>query len=88
MVPGHPIIGEDMATSTDLRDERAPAARCAVCRHAESEHGKTGTRPCLAMVGSLLRREFCACDRYQSKATAEVPAISTAAQPVAHKPAA
>src|SRR5438132_6432166 len=36
--------------------------RCARCNHVESEHGKTGFRPCLAMVGDLVTREFCACD--------------------------
>ncbi|HTS66212.1 MAG TPA: hypothetical protein VMH28_29515 [Candidatus Acidoferrales bacterium] len=39
--------------------------RCARCHHLEAEHGKTGTRPCLAMVGDLLEREFCSCDEFQ-----------------------
>jgi hypothetical protein len=41
-----------------------PEVRCVSCHHLESEHGKTGTRPCLAMVGDLLTREFCRCDNF------------------------
>jgi hypothetical protein len=43
--------------------------RCAVCKHLESEHGTSGTRPCLSMVGDLLQREFCACDHFQAGMT-------------------
>jgi hypothetical protein len=39
--------------------------RCRKCGHLESEHAKTGTRPCLAMVGDLLHREFCSCDQFR-----------------------
>jgi hypothetical protein len=42
--------------------------RCAVCGHLESEHGATGTRPCLAMAGELLERNFCSCDFFVAKA--------------------
>ena len=41
--------------------------RCAMCDHFESEHGATGTRPCLAMVGELLVRNFCSCDNFVAK---------------------
>ncbi|HUA61958.1 MAG TPA: hypothetical protein VML19_24590 [Verrucomicrobiae bacterium] len=78
-----------MAVSSNSRDQRTPVARCMVCRHLETEHGKTGTRPCLAMVGTLLRRDFCSCDRFQSNIPAEIPAaVQKAAQPMARKPAA
>jgi hypothetical protein len=39
--------------------------RCANCNHLEREHGTTGTRPCLAMVGDLLDRDFCPCDEFR-----------------------
>jgi len=35
---------------------------CANCGHPESEHGTTGTRPCLATVGR--ERLFCTCDEF------------------------
>jgi hypothetical protein len=41
--------------------------RCAACGHFESEHGATGTRPCLVMVGELLDRNFCSCDNFVAK---------------------
>lgn len=41
--------------------------RCARCRHLESEHAPSGTRPCLAVVGDLLEREFCKCDEYLAR---------------------
>jgi len=78
-----------MANSSNSRDRRTPVARCTVCRHLETQHGKTGTRPCLAMVGPLLRRDFCSCDRFHSNIAAEMPAaVPKAAQPVVQKPAA
>jgi hypothetical protein len=43
--------------------EAEPEVRCVACNHLEREHGETGTRPCLTMVGDLLDREFCKCDR-------------------------
>lgn len=46
--------------------KQEPEARCRACRHLENEHGTTGTRPCLAMVGDLLDREFCACDEFRT----------------------
>src|SRR5215472_13906421 len=39
--------------------------RCAKCKHLESEHGRTGLRPCLAMVGDLLDRDFCTCNEFR-----------------------
>ncbi len=38
---------------------------CANCGHLESEHGRTGTRPCLAAVGP--DRMFCECDEFRPK---------------------
>jgi len=38
---------------------------CAKCGHPESDHGKTGTRPCLAAVGA--DRSFCPCDEFRPK---------------------
>jgi hypothetical protein len=32
------------------------------CGHSETEHGRTGTRPCLAAVGP--DRSFCTCDEF------------------------
>ena len=46
-----------------------PEVRCAKCGHLELEHGKTGTRPCLSMVGDLLKREFCSCSRFTAGMT-------------------
>jgi len=46
--------------------KQEPERRCRTCRHPESEHGTTGTRPCLAMVGDLLARQFCACDEFRT----------------------
>jgi hypothetical protein len=43
-----------------------PEVLCIRCHHPESEHGKTGFRPCLAMVGDLLTREFCKCNQFQA----------------------
>jgi hypothetical protein len=37
---------------------------CARCRHPESDHGKTGSRPCMAVIGELGKREFCPCDKF------------------------
>jgi hypothetical protein len=36
--------------------------RCVRCGHLESQHGRSGLRPCLAVVGEVGKREFCACD--------------------------
>jgi hypothetical protein len=53
--------------ATNIRKAQKPetVSRCAVCGHLENEHGTTGTQPCLAMVGDLLEREFCACDEFR-----------------------
>ena len=37
---------------------------CVSCGHTESQHGTTGSRPCLAMSGDLVAREFCVCDHF------------------------
>ena len=42
--------------------------RCLNCGHRASEHGHNGSRPCLAVVGELGRRQFCACDELKLKA--------------------
>jgi len=49
------------------RSTRQPESdrRCASCNHLRSEHGTTGTRPCLAMTGDLLTRNFCSCDEFR-----------------------
>ena len=44
-----------------------PEVRCVRCGHLEREHGATGTRPCLMMVGDLLKREFCKCNRFHGE---------------------
>jgi len=80
---------EGMGNFTESRSRTAPEARCSVCRHKESEHGRTGTRPCLAMTGPILKRDFCACDRFQpGTETRVVAAPRKDAVQVAHKPAA
>jgi hypothetical protein len=45
---------------------KPPEVLCARCHHPESEHGKTGFRPCLAMVGDLVKREFCTCNEFRA----------------------
>jgi hypothetical protein len=45
-----------------------PEVRCANCGHSETEHGRTGTRPCLATIGALPELGFCPCDEYRPKA--------------------
>lgn len=52
---------------------REPEKRCVHCGHLESEHGRTGTRPCLAMIGDLLDRDFCSCEELKTMAEAELP---------------
>ena len=54
--------------ATNIRKASKPEAeiRCRACRHLEREHGTTGTHPCLAMVGDLLDRQFCACDEFRA----------------------
>ena len=58
---------------------REPVERCIRCGHLASEHGKTGTRPCLAMIGDLLDRAFCPCDELQITAAPGLPAAGLAA---------
>ena len=55
-----------MATNIRKAAKKEPERRCRTCRHLESEHGTTGTHPCLAMVGDLLDRQFCACDEFRT----------------------
>ena len=56
--------------SKSIRPARASrqeeTRKCARCGHAEFEHGATGRRPCLAMVGDLLQREFCSCGEFRA----------------------
>jgi len=56
-----------------MNPKSKPAARkaeqptevlCLFCGHPESAHGTTGHRPCLAMTGDVLAREFCTCDGF------------------------
>ena len=54
-------------TQTARKAEQSPEVLCASCGHTESQHGTTGSRPCLAMTGDLLAREFCSCDRFTAK---------------------
>jgi len=58
--------------TSDNPKKQEPVNRCAHCGHFESEHGTTGTRPCLATVGDLTDRDFCPCDAFR-------PGISKAA---------
>lgn len=46
--------------------EPQPVIICVRCGHLESQHGTSGLRPCLAMVGDLLHREFCKCDGFRA----------------------
>jgi hypothetical protein len=41
---------------------------CANCGHTENEHGRSGTKPCLATVGHLADLGFCLCDEFRPKA--------------------
>lgn len=50
-----------------------PVEHCIRCGHLESEHGRSGTRPCLAMVGDLLDRRFCKCDRLITAVASALP---------------
>ena len=54
---------------TARKAEQSPEVLCASCGHPESQHGTTGSRPCLAMTGDLMAREFCTCDRFTGKMT-------------------
>lgn len=56
-----------MAIPFRTRSTEGPESRCVKCGHLQSEHGTTGTRPCLAMVGDLLHRRFCSCDEFHAK---------------------
>ncbi len=53
-----------MPSRTAQKPEHSPELVCAACGHLESQHGATGSKPCLAMTGELLAREFCPCDRF------------------------
>ena len=56
-----------MATNVRTTSRPEPDGRCLACGHLEQEHGTTGTRPCLMMVGDLLDREFCTCDQFRGE---------------------
>jgi hypothetical protein len=56
-----------MATRIGKSAPPEPEIRCLACGHLEQEHGATGTKPCLTMVGDLLKREFCKCNRFRSQ---------------------
>jgi hypothetical protein len=49
-----------------VKVSKTPERRCDRCGHLESEHGQSGTRPCLAMVGDLLDRHFCRCNHFKT----------------------
>src|ERR1017187_4032998 len=61
-----PVENKAVATPIHSRSERPEGQReCANCGHGESEHGTTGTRPCLATVGTLFDPDFCPCDEFR-----------------------
>jgi hypothetical protein len=65
----HRMLQRYMEHSSHTRSKwPEPAERCIDCGHLESEHGRTGTRPCLAMIGDLLDRHFCPCDELKTAA--------------------
>ena len=69
-----------MEHSSHMRSkDRRPAKRCIYCGHLESEHGSTGTRPCLAMIGDLLDRRFCPCDDLKTAAGPGLPTVGLTA---------
>jgi hypothetical protein len=55
-----------------------PLVRCISCGHLASEHGKTGTKPCLAMTGDLLDRHFCPCDELKITAARGLDSLHAA----------
>jgi hypothetical protein len=61
-------VGISVAAPTLSRNKKAqPEVRCVNCGHPEQEHGRTGTRPCLATVGDISDLGFCACDDFRPK---------------------
>jgi hypothetical protein len=53
------------APTLSRKKSAVPEVRCANCGHTETQHGRTGTRPCLATVGELADIGFCACDEFK-----------------------
>jgi hypothetical protein len=51
------------------KNTAAEPRKCADCGHLESEHGRTGTHPCLAVVGTLMERDFCPCNAFRAGMT-------------------
>ena len=70
-----------MATAIPSRSKRAPENPCANCGHPETEHGTTGTRPCLAAVGEFPNRDFCRCDHFRPQ-----PARGSVGKPYRESP--
>ena len=63
------MLWKDMElASRDRPKWLEPVKRCLQCGHLESEHGKTGTRPCLAVIGNGGDRQFCPCDELKTSA--------------------
>ena len=62
-------IAENKTVATSITLRTTPEAQrvCENCGHGETAHGFTGTRPCLASVGSLFDPDFCKCDEFRPK---------------------
>ncbi len=56
-----------MPGSNRSRQAKPEERQCGRCGHLESQHGVTGSRPCLATVGTLLDSDFCPCDQFEPK---------------------
>jgi hypothetical protein len=56
------------APTLSRKKSPVPEVRCANCGHAETQHGRSGTKPCLATVGELANIGFCACDEFRPEA--------------------
>jgi hypothetical protein len=68
LCPGNPRAQNHVSlVRVAVKTPKPPELLCARCHHPESEHGKSGFRPCLAMVGDdLVTREFCTCNKFQA----------------------
>jgi hypothetical protein len=63
------MLWKDMELASHDRSKwLEPVKHCLQCGHLESEHGKTGTRPCLAVIGNGVDRQFCPCDELKTSA--------------------
>ena len=70
MRPACILINRDKPVATPIHSHKGnlEAERvCMSCNHPESQHGSTGTRPCLASVGNLFDPDFCPCDEFRPK---------------------